>query len=290
MAKQLIYDAEAREKLRAGVDKLANAVKITLGPKGRNVVIDKKFGSPTVTNDGVTIAKEIDLEDPFENLGAQMVKEVATKTHDVAGDGTTTATILAQKIIHLGIRNVTAGANPMALKRGIQKAVEVVVEEVKQEVEADQDPRRDLQRRDDQRQQRPGDRKPHRRRDGKGRQGRRDHGRRGEGHGHDARSRRRDAVRPRLRVAVLRHRSPSGWSASSKTRRSSSTTRKISSMKDLLPILEKVAQIGPSAARHRRGHRGRGSRDPRREQAPRDAQGRRGEGPGIRRPPQGDAR
>ncbi|MBP2680854.1 MAG: chaperonin GroEL, partial [Candidatus Krumholzibacteriota bacterium] len=131
MAKQIIYDAEAREKLKAGVDKLANAVKITLGPKGRNVVIDKKFGSPTVTNDGVTIAKEIDLEEPFENLGAQMVKEVATRTHDVAGDGTTTATILAQKIIHLGIRNVTAGANPMALKRGIQKAVEIVVEEIK---------------------------------------------------------------------------------------------------------------------------------------------------------------
>jgi chaperonin GroEL len=131
MAKQIIYDAEAREKLKAGVDKLANAVKITLGPKGRNVVIDKKFGSPTVTNDGVTIAKEIDLDDPYENLGAQMVKEVATRTHDVAGDGTTTATILAQKIIHLGIRNVTAGANPMALKRGIQKATEIVVEEVK---------------------------------------------------------------------------------------------------------------------------------------------------------------
>jgi chaperonin GroEL len=131
MAKQIAYDTEAREKLRAGVDKLANAVKITLGPKGRNVVIDKKFGSPTVTNDGVTIAKEIELEDPYENLGAQMVKEVATKTHDVAGDGTTTATILAQKIIHLGIKNVTAGANPMALKRGIAKSVEVVVEEIR---------------------------------------------------------------------------------------------------------------------------------------------------------------
>ena len=131
MAKQITYDAEAREALRAGVDKLANAVKITLGPKGRNVVIDKKFGSPTVTNDGVTIAKEIELEEPYENLGAQMVKEVATKTQDVAGDGTTTATVLAQKIIHLGIKNVTAGANPMALKRGIQKAVDVVVEDIK---------------------------------------------------------------------------------------------------------------------------------------------------------------
>jgi chaperonin GroEL len=131
MAKQLIYDAEAREKLRAGVDKLANAVRITLGPKGRNVVLDKKFGSPTVTNDGVTIAKEIELEDPYENMGAQMVKEVATKTQDVAGDGTTTATILAQAIIKEGIKNVTAGANPMYIKKGIQKAVDAVVEELK---------------------------------------------------------------------------------------------------------------------------------------------------------------
>ncbi len=131
MAKQIAYDAEAREKLKSGVDKLANAVKITLGPKGRNVVLDKKFGSPTVTNDGVTIAKEIELSDPYENLGAQMVKEVATKTQDVAGDGTTTATILAQAIIHRGIKNVTAGANPMELKRGIQMATEAVVAEIR---------------------------------------------------------------------------------------------------------------------------------------------------------------
>ena len=131
MAKQIAYDAEAREKLRAGVDKLVNAVKITLGPKGRNVIIDKKFGSPTITNDGVTIAKEIELDDPYENLGAQMVKEVATKTQEVAGDGTTTGTILAQRLIHLGIKNITAGANPMAIKRGIFKAVDVVVEEIR---------------------------------------------------------------------------------------------------------------------------------------------------------------
>jgi chaperonin GroEL len=131
MPKIIIYDAEAREKLKAGVDKLANAVKITLGPKGRNVVLDKKFGAPTITNDGVTIAKEIELEDPFENLGAQMVKEVATKTQDVAGDGTTTATILAQSIIHQGIKNVTAGTNPLAIKRGMDKAVKVVVEEIR---------------------------------------------------------------------------------------------------------------------------------------------------------------
>jgi chaperonin GroEL len=131
MAKQLIYESEAREKLKTGVDKLANAVRITLGPKGRNVVLDKKFGSPAITNDGVTIAKEIELEDPYENLGAQMVKDVATMTQDVAGDGTTTATILAQSIIKEGIKNVTAGANPMYLKRGIQIAANAVVEEIR---------------------------------------------------------------------------------------------------------------------------------------------------------------
>jgi len=127
MSKMIAFDVRARDALRRGVDKLADAVKVTLGPKGRNVVIDKKYGSPTITNDGVTIAREIALEDPQENMGAQMVKEVATKTNDVAGDGTTTATVLAQAILHRGIRNVTAGANPMALKRGIDKAVAAVV-------------------------------------------------------------------------------------------------------------------------------------------------------------------
>ena len=131
MPKQIAFDVAAREELRRGVDKLANAVKVTIGPRGRNVVLDKKFGAPTITNDGVTIAKEIELESPWENMGAQMVKEVATKTSDVAGDGTTTATILAQAIIHEGLKNVTAGANPMFLKRGIQKAVDAVVEELK---------------------------------------------------------------------------------------------------------------------------------------------------------------
>jgi chaperonin GroEL len=131
MAKILEFNTAAREKLKKGVDKLADAVKVTLGPKGRNVVLDKKFGSPTVTKDGVTVAKEIDLEDPFENMGAQMVKEVASKTSDVAGDGTTTATVLAQAIYREGLKNVTAGANPMALKRGIEKSVQVVIEEIK---------------------------------------------------------------------------------------------------------------------------------------------------------------
>ncbi len=131
MAKIIKFDTEAREKLKAGVDALANAVKVTLGPKGRNVVIEKKYGAPNVTKDGVSVAKEIELEDPIENMGAQMVKEVASKTSDVAGDGTTTATVLAQAIMASGLKNVAAGANPMDLKRGIDKAVEAVVAELK---------------------------------------------------------------------------------------------------------------------------------------------------------------
>src|SRR3979490_2483558 len=131
-AKQLEFNVEARARLKRGVDQLAEAVKVTLGPKGRNVVIDKKFGNPTVTKDGVRVAKEIELEDPIENMGAQMVKEVATKTSDLAGDGTTTATVLAQAIFREGLKNVTAGVNPMALKRGIDAAVTAVVEELKQ--------------------------------------------------------------------------------------------------------------------------------------------------------------
>src|SRR5687768_3263074 len=129
-AKDLLFNTDARAKLKKGVDALAEAVKVTLGPKGRNVVIDKKFGSPTITKDGVTVAKEVELSDPVENMGAQMVKEVATKTSDLAGDGTTTATVLAQAIFREGLKNVTAGANPMELKRGIEKAVEAVVQEL----------------------------------------------------------------------------------------------------------------------------------------------------------------
>lgn len=131
MAKEILFNEEARRALGRGVDQLANAVKVTLGPKGRNVVLDKKFGAPTITNDGVTIARDIELPDPFENMGAQLVKEVATKTNDVAGDGTTTATVLAQAMIQEGMRNVAAGANPMILKKGIETAVETLVEEIK---------------------------------------------------------------------------------------------------------------------------------------------------------------
>ena len=130
MAKQILFGEEARRALQSGIDQLADTVKITLGPKGRNVVLDKKFGAPLITNDGVTIAKEIDLEDPFENMGAQLVKEVATKTNDVAGDGTTTATLLAQALVREGAKNVTAGANPMIVRKGIQKAVDTAVAEL----------------------------------------------------------------------------------------------------------------------------------------------------------------
>src|SRR5262245_25071292 len=131
MAKDIVYREDARAAILRGVNALADAVKVTLGPKGRNVVIDKKFGSPTITKDGVTVAKEVDLKDPIENLGARMVREVASKTSDVAGDGTTTATVLAQAIFREGIKHVTAGANPTELKQGIDRAVEAVVEEVK---------------------------------------------------------------------------------------------------------------------------------------------------------------
>lgn len=130
MAKQLQFDDQARRSLEAGVNKLADAVRVTLGPKGRNVVLDKKFGAPTITNDGVSIAKEIELEDPFENMGAQLVKEVATKTDDIAGDGTTTATVLAQAMVRNGMRNVAAGANPMAVKKGIEEAVAAAVDSI----------------------------------------------------------------------------------------------------------------------------------------------------------------
>ena len=136
MAKMIEFGEDARKKLQAGIDRLANTVKVTLGPKGRNVVLGKKYGAPLITNDGVTIAKEIELEDPFENMGAQLVREVATKTNDVAGDGTTTATLLAQAIVHEGLKNVSAGANPMVMRKGMQKAVDVAIEAIKENSQA----------------------------------------------------------------------------------------------------------------------------------------------------------
>src|SRR5437763_16793666 len=131
MAKQIIFEEEARRQLKLGVDIIANAVKTTLGPKGRNVALDKKFGAPTVTHDGVTVAKEIELQDAYQNMGAQLLKEAATKTNDVAGDGTTTATVLAQAIVHEGLKNLAAGANPMQLKYGIDRGAEAIVEYIR---------------------------------------------------------------------------------------------------------------------------------------------------------------
>src|SRR5438132_8680372 len=141
-AKVIKFDEDARRALEAGVDKLADAVAITIGPKGRNVVLDKKWGAPTITNDGITIAKEVELEDPWENMGAQLAKEVATKTNDVAGDGTTTATVLARAMVNEGMRNVAGGANPMALKRGIERGVAAAIEHIGKQA-------RDVEGRDD---------------------------------------------------------------------------------------------------------------------------------------------
>ncbi len=182
MAKQIVYSENSRQAILRGVNQLADTVKITLGPKGRNVVLEKKFGGPTITKDGVTVAKEIELKDPLENMGAQMVREVASKTSDVAGDGTTTATILAQAIFREGVKSVAAGANPMALKRGIEAAVEIG-RRGSEEILETGDRRHDRPDRHDLRQRRRDHREHHRRGDEEGRQGRRHHGRRIEDDG-----------------------------------------------------------------------------------------------------------
>ena len=175
-AKEVRFGDDARVKMFRGVNILANAVKATLGPKGRNAVLDKSFGAPTITKDGVSVAKEIELKDKFENMGAQMVKEVASNTSDEAGDGTTTATVLAQAIIREGLKAVSSGRNPMDIKRGIDKAVIAAVEEIKKLVQALQGQQGDRAGRHDLRELRRVDRQDHCRSDGKGRQGRRDHG------------------------------------------------------------------------------------------------------------------
>ena len=229
MAKQLLYTDEARKKLLAGADKLAHAVGITLGPTGRNVILDKSFGGPTVTKDGVTVSKEIDLPDPFENMGAKLVNAVAQKTSDVAGDGTTTATILALSIYQEGLRNITAGANPMAVKRGIDKAVEAVVEHLDRHVQEAHQEGGDGAGRHHQRQQRSENRQADGRRLREGRQGRRHHRRGGQDLRDDAGVRRGHAVRQGLHLAVLRHHAghdlrAGGRRTSSSTRRSSPTS------------------------------------------------------------------
>ncbi len=288
MAKQITYGNDSRQAILRGVNRLADAVKVTLGPKGRNVVLDKKFGSPIITKDGVTVAKEIELKDPLENMGAQMVREVASKTSDVAGDGTTTATVLAQAIYREGLKNVAAGANPMDIKRGIEKAVAAVTEELKKlskpvkgkmiaqvgtiaanndatigEIIAE--------------------------RHGEGRQGRRHH-RRGRQDARDrARGRRGHAVRPRLPLALLRHR-PRAHGGRARGRPRPDPREEDLQHEGPAPRAREGRQAGQAAADHRRGRRGRGPGDPGGQQAPRHAPGRGRQGPGLRRPPQGHAR
>ena len=288
-AKEIVYTEQARNLILAGVNALADAVKVTLGPKGRNVVIEKSFGSPTVTKDGVTVAKEIELENRFENMGAQMVREVARKTSDVAGDGTTTATVLAQAIYREGSKLVAAGHNPMEIKRGIDKAVEAIVEQLKKTGQADEGPEGDRAGRHHQRQRRQGDRQ-------------RSSPRRWRRSARKASSPSRRARRPRRRsrssracsstAATSRPTSSptrSAWRPSSRTPTSSSARRRSRNMKDLLPVLEAIARQPEAARHHRRGHRGRGARDARRQQAPWHAPLRRRQGAGLRRSPQGDA-
>ena len=244
MPKQIAYSENARRSLEAGMNKLADAVRVTLGPKGRNVVLEKKWGAPTITNDGVSIAKEIDLEDPFEKIGAELVKEVAKKTDDVAGDGTTTATVLAWAMVREGLRNVAAGANPMTLKKGIEAAV---VDRRRLDQELGEEGR-DRPGRHRQRRRHLRGRQEHRRDDRRvareGRQGRRHH-RRGEPDlRHGARPRRGHALRQGLHLAVLRHRPRAHGGRPRRRLHPARGHARSSAVKDLLPVLEKVMQGG----------------------------------------------
>ena len=287
MAKLITFDEEARRALESGMNKLADAVRVTLGPKGRNVVLDKKWGAPTITNDGVSIAKDIDLEDPFERIGAELVKEVAKKTDDVAGDGTTTATVLAWAMVHEGLRNVAAGANPMSLKKGIEAGVEAAVASLARHRQGDR-----LQGPD-----RPGrldlggrqrDRRDDLRGHRQGRQGR-GHHRRGVAdlrHGHGPG--RGHALRQGLHLPLLRDRPrahggrPGGQLRAARRFEDHGRPRP--------PARPGEGHAVGQAARHRgRGHRGRGPGHPGREQDPRHLPQRLGQGPRLRRAPQGHA-
>ena len=287
-AKIIAFDEDARRGLERGMNQLADAVKVTLGPKGRNVVLEKKWGAPTITNDGVSIAKEIELEDPYEKIGAELVKEVAKKTDDVAGDGTTTATVLAQALVREGLRNVAAGANPMSLKRGIEAAVEAVSEELSK-LAKDVETKEQIASTASISAGDTGDRRDDRRGDGQGRQGRRHH-RRGEQHLRPrARAHRGHALRQGLHRAVLRHRPRA---AGGGPRGPVHPGRQLQDLGEQGPAAaaREGHAVRQAAADHRRGRRGRGPGHPGGQQDPRPVQVRRGQGPGLRRPPQGHAR
>ncbi len=287
MAKLLKFDDQARRSLEAGVNKLADAVRVTLGPKGRNVVLDKKFGAPTITNDGVSIAKEIELDDPFENMGAQLVKEVATKTDDIAGDGTTTATVLAQAMVKIGMKNVAAGANPMAVKKGIEKAVAAAVESIQAQAK-DVDDKTDI--------------------------------------ANVATISAADSSIGEVIAEAIDKVGKDGVVTVEESNTFGTELEftegmqfdkgylspyfvtdpdrqeavledayillnqgKISTVQSLLPVLEARHEDRQAAGHHRRGPRGRGARHARRQQDPRHVPGRRRQGPRLRRPSQGDA-
>ena len=280
MAKIIAFDEEARRGLERGMNILADAVKVTLGPKGRNVVLEKKWGAPTITNDGVSIAKEIELEDPYEKIGAELVKEVAKKTDDVAGDGTTTATVIAQAMVREGLRNVAAGANPMALKRGIEKAVQAVSDELlasatevetREQIAAD---RLHLRRR-------RADRRAHRRGDGQGGQGRRHHRRGLQHHGPRAGADGGDAVRQGLHLALLRHRHRAHGDGARRRLRAGRQQQDLVGQGPAAGAREGHAER-QAAADHRRGRRRRGPGDADRQQDPRHLQVGRGQGARLR--------
>ena len=276
-AKEIKFNTDARSKMLRGVDILSDAVKVTLGPKGRNVVMEKSFGAPRITKDGVTVAKEIELFDKFENMGAQMLREVASKTSDEAGDGTTTATVLAQAIVREGAKAVTAGMNPMDLKRGIDLAVQTVVEDIKKRSRTVSSRIRGRPGRHHLGQRRRQHRRDDLRGDAEGRQGGRDHRRGGQGPADRARGGRGHAVRPRLSVAVLHHQRREDVDRAGRAFHPAAREEAVRPAAAAAGARADRA-VGQAAPDHRRGRRGRGAGHARGQQAARRPQGRGGQG------------